>query len=151
MSLPASIENRSPFGMEQIIQACFDESNGALATTATATIPGVVEVIMDQASDSVQTTPLRGTLTDRSGTTSGSANTSTTVMSANTSRNYLLFQNVSDTDMWVNFGTAATTNQPSFKIVPNGSIVMEAGFVTTQSMTVICSATSKAYTAKESP
>src|SRR5688572_17887709 len=54
----------------------------------------------------------KGALTD------GSANitaggVSEEVFAANVARRYLLVQNVSDTDMWVNIGAAAVAGQPS--------------------------------------
>ena len=85
--------------------------------------------------------------TDRSGTTT--ATTSVTVMAANASRQYVFFQNVSDTDMWIDFGTAATNNQPSMKITPGSSFVMEGSVINTSSVLVYCTASSKAFTAKE--
>lgn len=91
----------------------------------------------------------RGTKTNRSGSTSGSAGTSTQVMAANTSRRSLFFQNVSDTTLWIRFGASATQDQPSIKLLPN-SVYWEEGLdVDTDSVHVVCSASSKSYTAYE--
>lgn len=85
--------------------------------------------------------------TDRSGTITTGA-TSQQVAAANTARRYLVFQNHSDTDMWVNFGVAAVATQPSIKLVANGGayepLVPPIGTVN-----VICASSGKAYTCKE--
>jgi hypothetical protein len=93
-------------------------------------------------------TPTKGTLTDRSGTiTAGGA--AQQVAAANANRQYFLFENVSDQDMWINFGVAAVAANPSFKIVPTGSLVMESSFITTESISVFAATTGKAFSAKE--
>jgi hypothetical protein len=97
---------------------------------------------------SVPITPTRGTLTDRSAAIAAGG-VAQTVAAANSSRKYFLFENVSDTNMWLNFTTTATAAQPSLLIVPNGSLVMEDGFVSTELVSVICATTAKQFTAKE--
>jgi glutamate 5-kinase len=98
-------------------------------------------------STSVQ--PTQGSLTSRSGTIT-SGGTSQQLAAANTSRKYLLVQNVSTGDLWISFGaTAATTSQPSIKLQTNGSLVMEDNFVTTQAINIIGSTTGQPYTAYE--
>jgi len=87
------------------------------------------------------------TFTDRSGTiTTGAA--SQVVAAANTARRYLIFENHSDTDMWIDFGTAAVATQPSVKIYANGGSY-EPLVAPTGSVNVICATTGKAYTCKE--
>lgn len=93
--------------------------------------------------------PEAGALTDGSGDIVA-ADTSEQVFAANTSRVYLLVQNVSDTDMWVDFGTAAVKDQPSVLLKANGgSIVFEGAFVPTSAVNIICGTIGKPYTAKE--
>lgn len=93
--------------------------------------------------------PEGGALTDGSGTIT-TGGTSQQVFAANASRRYLLIQNVSDTDAWVNFGTAAVANQPSLLLRANGgSIVFEGSFVPTGTVNIRGATTGKAYTAKE--
>ena len=88
-----------------------------------------------------------GPLTDRSGTiTAGGA--AQQVAAANTSRKYLLIQNLSGADLWVNFGTAAVASQPSLRLPPGWSLVMR-DYVDTQAVSVVGAATGQAYTAKE--
>jgi hypothetical protein len=88
--------------------------------------------------------PRNGTLTVTSGSTSASANTSAQALASNSSRQYLLIQNVSDTDMYFNFGATATTDH-LFIAKSGGGIVFESGFVPTDAVNVICSSASKKY------
>lgn len=92
--------------------------------------------------------PSQGTLTDRSGaiTTGGTAQV---LMAANSTRRYILFQNTSIADLWINFTTTAAQTQPSFKIPANGSFGMENGFVSTEAISIIGATTGQAFTAKE--
>jgi hypothetical protein len=92
----------------------------------------------------LQVRPRNGTLTVTSGSTSASANTSAQALASNSSRQYLLIQNVSDTDMYFNFGATATTDH-LFIAKSGGGIVFESGFVPTDAVNVICSSASKKY------
>src|SRR4051812_40705374 len=65
----------------------------------------------------IQDDGLTSALTDRSGTiTTGAA--AQQVMAANAKRRLIIFQNVSDTDMWINIGATATAGAGSIKIIP---------------------------------
>lgn len=90
----------------------------------------------------------RGSLTDRSAAITLGA-TRQAVCSANLSRSYFLFVNISDTTMWINFGTNAVADEPSIPISAGGSFVMEAGWVSSERVDVICATTGKKYVAKE--
>jgi hypothetical protein len=92
----------------------------------------------------LQVRPRNGALTVTSGSTSASANTSAQALASNSSRQYLLIQNVSDTDMYFNFGATATTDH-LFIAKSGGGIVFESGFVPTDAVNVICSASSKKF------
>lgn len=92
--------------------------------------------------------PLLGKFTDRSGTIT-SGGTAQTVMPVNNHRAYLVIENVSAGDLWVNFTTPAVQNQPSLKISPNGSYVLESSFVTDELVSIIGATTGQAFTAKE--
>lgn len=92
-------------------------------------------------------TPASKTYTDRSGTIVAGA-TSQAVAAANAARTYLLFQNHSDTDMWLNFGVAAVATQPSILIPANGGFY-EPLVPSNQTVNVICATIAKAYTCKE--
>lgn len=85
---------------------------------------------------------------NRSGTiaTGGVAQT---VMAANPKRKWARFQNVSDTDMWLNDrGAAAVANQPSLQIYPGGYWETDPG-CSGEAVSVFCATTGKAYTADE--
>lgn len=98
---------------------------------------------------SVNISGARGTFTDGSNDIT-SADTSQQVFAANTSRKYLLVQNVSDTDMWINFGTAAVKDQPSVLLrASGGAFIAEANFVPTGTVNIICGSSGKAFTAKQ--
>jgi hypothetical protein len=92
--------------------------------------------------------PFAGPLTNCSGTIT-SGGTSQQVAAANPTRRYLLFENVSNADLWVRFGAAAVQNQPSYRLFSGGSLVMESGFVSTQSVNVIGATTGQAFTCNE--
>jgi hypothetical protein len=92
----------------------------------------------------LQVRPRNGAITVTAGSTSSSANTSAQALASNSSRQYLLIQNLSDTDMYFNFGAAATTDH-LFVAKSGGGIVFESGFVPTDAVNVICSSASKKY------
>jgi hypothetical protein len=69
------------------------------------------------------------------------------VAAANAARSYLFFQNVSDTDMWINFGTAAVKDQPSIKVAAGQAY--SPAFVHTGALNVICGSGTKSWTCKE--
>lgn len=96
------------------------------------------------------TTPNRGSLTNR-GSTITSGGTSQTLMAANANRLYFLFENVSDTDMWIRpGGGAAAAATPSILVKANGgNFIMENALVSTEAWTVFCATTGKGYAAYE--
>ena len=72
------------------------------------------------------------------------------VMPTNLNRKYLLVQNVSSGDMWINFNTNANLNQPSILLLADGgSFVMEGSAIVTDSVSIIGATTGQQYTAKE--
>lgn len=90
----------------------------------------------------------RGPSVDHGGTiTNGGV--SQQVMAANPARSYLLFQNQSGSDMWINFTGAAAATQPSVLIAPGDAYVQEAGFVFTDAVNVFCATTAAPFAAKE--
>lgn len=90
---------------------------------------------------------IRGALTDRNGSIT-QANLSQQVAPANLTRNYFIFQNVSDTDMSLDFGIPAIIGT-SFLVIAKASFVMEDSFISTQAINVICASQGKAFAAKE--
>ena len=112
---------------------------------------GSVPVVMasDQSPIPVNAVAAIGALTDHSGTiaTGGVAQA---VVVANAARKYLFFENVSDTDMWINFTATAVAAQPSILIKANGgSYIMESAFVSNEAVSVMCATTGKAFVYKE--
>lgn len=97
----------------------------------------------------VASTINRVSFTDRSGTI-GQASVAQQVMAANLTRKYLIVQNVSDTDMYIDFNTDAVAGSPSLLLAADGgSFVMEGSAIVTDSITIICSGANKGYSAKE--
>lgn len=94
------------------------------------------------------TAPIRGAITNRSGTiTVGGA--SQVLAAANATRNYLFIQNISTDVLWVDFGVAAVQDQPAVKLCPESVFVMEGGFVSTDSINIIGPTTGAKFVAKE--
>lgn len=103
---------------------------------------------LDETNDSIRATK-QGALTDRSGTIAVNA-TAQQLMAANASRRYLLIHNPDATNnIWINFTTTAVQAQPSIKIVPGGSFVMEGSFVSTELISIIGALATQPFTAKE--
>ena len=88
------------------------------------------------------------TVVDRSGSITAGG-TSQQVMAKNTARRYLVFQNVSDTAMYVNFGGAALVDTDSVKINAGGSLTFSDEWVPADAVHVICATTGKKFVAKE--
>jgi hypothetical protein len=86
------------------------------------------------------------TFTDRSGTITLGA-TAQDVAVANTNRQYLMFQNHSDTDMWINEVITAVAAQPSIKIA--AGTTYEPRVAPKGKISVLCATTGKAFTCKE--
>lgn len=84
---------------------------------------------------------------DRSGSID-TGGVSQEVAAANTSRRYLVFQNHSDTDMWLGIGAAAVADEPCVKLYANGG-VYEPLVPPTEAIHVICAGTGKKFTCKE--
>lgn len=72
-------------------------------------------------------TGLKGTLVDHSGATPDAIDH--VVVPANAARNYLLIQNQSIGDMFIDFGVTAVLDIPSIRLLPGQSIVFEGAFV----------------------
>ena len=63
-------------------------------------------------------------------------------------RKYLFIQNISDTDMWINFTVPAVASQPSIKLSPGDSATFDT-LVSSEVVSLYCATTGKAFTAKE--
>lgn len=84
---------------------------------------------------------------DASGQTAA-AGTAQTVLNAASSRSYLFFQNLSDTDMYVSLtGTATAGGAGSIWVQQyGGAIEFESSIIPTNALSVICSKSGKAFT-----
>lgn len=112
---------------------------------------GVVKILSDawnDAANALRVTASQGTLTDRSGTIAA-GDTAQQLAAANGTRRYLLIQNASGGDLWVDFTTTAVKDQPSIKLAAGASLIMDGSFVTTEIVSIIGATTGQAFTAKE--
>ena len=76
--------------------------------------------------------------------TGTSTTSSATVVNPNTNRTYLLIQNLSDTDMNVNFGQAASAT--TLRIPKDGGgVTFESSYCPTTDVRLICGIAGKAY------
>lgn len=89
-----------------------------------------------------------GALTDGSGTIT-TASTSQQVFAANSVRAYLLIQNISADDLYINFTGAASASSGSIKISPDGAFAFEDNFVSTEAVNIFGATAGQAFTAKE--
>lgn len=114
-----------------------------------STVNGVAVQVPGDSAGNLTPAPLRGALTDRSGTvTAGGA--SQQLCAANAARKYLYVQNNSTGDLWVNWTTVAAASQPSQKIPAGGAYSWpDAGFISTEAVNIIGASTGQAFTAKE--
>jgi hypothetical protein len=98
----------------------------------------------------VKTKPSTGNVIDHSSTTATTTAAAGTqsVMPANDSRTYLVFQNISDTLMRIDFGQTATEDE-GIQVQPGGSVTFNAAWVPSQEVFVRCSSTTKKFVAKE--
>ena len=95
-----------------------------------------------------ETEGLKGTLTDRSGaiTTGGTVQD---VAAVNATRHYFMFQNISDTVMYLDFGRDPTSNDSYQIAASGGAYVFDGNFIPVQVARVLCATTGKKFVAKE--
>jgi hypothetical protein len=86
----------------------------------------------------VRTNPSTGVLIDRS--QSLTTDQFVTVALENASRSYFLFQNISNSTMWLNIGGVATADNDSIYVAPQGSVIFNGSFVPSGIVNVICPA-----------
>jgi hypothetical protein len=111
----------------------------ALTPLSTVSISGTVPV---------SAAPIRGALTDRSGTITAGG-TAQTLAAANAARSTFFFQNNSSGALWINFTATAVQSQPSIQVSAGSSFSMDGRFVSTEAISVIGATTAQAWTAKE--
>jgi len=97
----------------------------------------------------VKTKPSTGQVLNYSTATISTAATGLqSVMPANASRTYLVFQNISDTLMRIDFG-GQVSEESGIQVQPSGSVTFNAAWVPSQEVFVRCSSTTKKFVAKE--
>jgi hypothetical protein len=118
-------------------------------TVPNATISGALPAGTNSIG-SVVATPVRGAITDRSGTVAAGG-TSQALAAANTSRSFLFVLNpkAATESLWIDFGTAAVTASPSIELQPGQYFSMEGAFVATGAVNVTATTTGHVWTAKE--
>jgi hypothetical protein len=122
----------------------------SLLATGVSQTPSTQNVSIVSVGGPLQVEAAPGTLTDGSGSTSGTPSTSTQVFAANAARRYFFIQNLSSTTpIWINFTTAATASEPSIELIANAAFVMESTYVSSEAINVISTGTSIAFTAKQ--
>ena len=125
----------------QILDSSGNQLTYAATGTAGTPASDVVTVQGISGGVALSVKPRAGTPTILSTTTDGGTEQ---ILSANSSRQYLLVQNLSDTDMNINFGAAASA---STLFIPKngGGFVFESGFVPTTTVELYCASSGKAY------
>lgn len=88
-----------------------------------------------------------GALTDVSGTIAAGG-TSQVLQAAQITRKYIMIQNLSSGNLYLNFTSAATTGEGSYELLPNGVFTMEGNFVSNEAINIIGATTGQAFTAK---
>lgn len=132
ITVPSNLSAPDPIDLYYLIDA---------ADTAIETPPGF----------GVQVQPTSTNMLDGSGIIT-LANVSQQILANDTSnsRRYIFFQNLSDTDMYINFSDPATVGAfGNIWVAPaGGSISFEAGFCPVDALSVICSVAGKYFTLK---
>ena len=90
----------------------------------------------------------RGALTNRSGSIT-IGGTSQVLAAALATRKYLLIQNISSENLWVDFNVAAVQDQPSIRLIAGDTLVFESSYIPTESVNVIAATTGSKFVAKE--
>ena len=98
-------------------------------------------------SNPVPVTGASGALTDVSGTITAGG-TSQVLQAAQITRKYIMIQNLSSGNLYLNFTSAATTGEGSYELLPNGVFTMEGNFVSNEAINIIGATTGQAFTAK---
>lgn len=106
---------------------------------------GTDNTVIGNNSDSLKVVLPNGSLTDRSGSATG---VSAQIAAANSSRRYFFIQCQAGT-IWLDFGVAAVTSQPSIRLSNGDTFVMEGNLISTQSINVISGGGTRDFAAKE--
>jgi hypothetical protein len=117
--------------------------SGTQNVAVTSSLPGGTNSI-----GRVTIFPYNGTFTDGSGTIT-TGGTSQQIFGTNGSRAYLLIQNLSTGNLYINFTSAASAGSGSILLLPNSSYVMESSMTSTEAVNIYGATTGQAFTAKQ--
>lgn len=87
--------------------------------------------------DGTQISGSTGPILDGSGTCTGATQQ---VFAANTNRQYLFIENTGTTNLYVDFGVAATTTSGE-EVLPGGTLIFETNFIPSEAVNVIGTST----------
>ena len=121
-------------------------SSASIGTVSVSNFPTSFNVGNFPASQVVQ--GYQGTFTDGSSTIA-TGGTAQTVFASNASRRYLLIQNTSSSNLWLNFTTTAVQAGPSILLLPYAIMTFEGNFVSTELVSIIGASTGQTFTAKQ--
>jgi hypothetical protein len=138
-----TVNTALPAGTNSIGTVVLGAGAAAVGSVSVSNFPATQPV-----SGTVTAAPLKGTLTDRSGTIAAGG-TAQTLAAVNASRTYLVIQNNSTGDLWINFTTAAVVSQPSLKLAVGATYISDPQFISTELVSIIGATTGQTYTAKE--
>jgi len=94
-----------------------------------------------------ETTLVANSYTDASSTIT-TGGTAQTILAANSARTGISFQNISDTDMYLNTTGIATAGVGSYLIKAGGTYVTDYGAKDSQAVSLLCATTGKDFTCK---
>jgi P pilus assembly chaperone PapD len=124
-------------------------SKGSTQFSGSSTVDvSSAQISMTATNVTVNNDGMSASLTDASGTIAA-ANASQHVLVSNPSRKYLLFQNLSANDMYINFASAATTGAGSIWVQANGgALIFESKICPVDALNVICNTSGAGFTCK---
>lgn len=127
---------------QTLLQAEFDETQSILSDIESGvpeslgqkTMAESMPVVIASDQSPVYTKPVNGTLTDFSGT---ATSTSTQILAANSTRKFILIQNIGNQSIWINFGGAATVGSGSIEISGGATLILDGSFMPTEAIFAI--------------
>lgn len=109
----------------------------------------ITQANLDLIINAAQASQLRkSAMTDASGTLAA-ATTSQLAVAALATRQFLLIQNVSVADLWINEAVAAVIAQPSIKLAAGEKLIFDGTFCPTGAINIIGGTIGQAYVVKQ--
>lgn len=137
-----------PYSLISLFKTLVRKSARLDLLTNLNTVLSLTQQIRDIVSVPIITKPSNSSVIDRSGAIA-TGNTNQSIMPFNNSRSYLLIQNNSTGDLWIDFGVAAFSDSPSIKIAAGETFVMEGGAIANNEVYILGATIGQKYTAKE--